>query len=90
MTEETKHTPGPWINTGLCIRNPDYPPVVGPYIWPNEADQALIAAAPELLEALDGIWWFIQKNARLLPADHNAIDPLMEKARAAIAKARGQ
>jgi hypothetical protein len=53
---------------------------------PSEANARLIAAAPELLEALEA---FVAWHSN--PAmPHNDIVEITEKARAAIAKARGQ
>lgn len=53
---------------------------------PNTADAHLIAAAPELLEALEGL---VGELARQFPA--MALDncPATRKARAAIARAKG-
>lgn len=75
----TKHTPGPWTVTVNGIKSPD-----GHIVFfdksggPHESDAKLIAAAPDLLAALDemvntGGWM--------------ASDPRAIAARAAIAKA---
>lgn len=87
----SKHTPGPWTFKGRTVRGP-HPRdpegrtriVVnaiwdrGTYVGEAEANARLIAAAPELLEALEialdcagDAWW-------------------AEKAEAAIAKAKGE
>jgi len=58
------------------------------------ADARLIAAAPELLEALEDVL-SAYRDARTALANHKFIGgheetPIMQRARAAIAKARGQ
>ena len=83
---ETKHTPGPWAidgeGTNAMVRGADLTIVAvrhrltGPT---HEANARLIAAAPELLEALESI---------LSDACDNGA--YWDKARAAIAKARGE
>ena len=88
----SKHTPGPWLRDGDRVYtlhklahveasrwNAQVRPSVG--CPPDEADAnaRLIAAAPELLEALK---W----TARALDKEH----PAAIKARAAIAKAEGE
>ena len=81
----TKHTPGPWTverdgpNRKWLINAEDFAVATcDGAIRHQEADARLIAAAPELLEALK---W----TARALDAEH----PAAIKARAAIAKATG-
>lgn len=83
----TEHTPGPWkcdssrvhtsieTNEGLHIAMVSYGNVT---MEKHLANARLIAAAPELLEALE---YYIDNGD-----DHKAID----KARAAIAKAKGE
>lgn len=85
-----KHTPGPWVarkingagwpgQRGFAIDfNEDQEQVVD-FVY-EEADAHLIAAAPELLEALE---WALRDAA----ADE--LDPWFANARDAIAKARG-
>lgn len=84
---ETKWTAGPWTlnqENGLCLfvrGSSDYP--IAEVLRQNFdatlfANGKLIAAAPELLEALEGV-------IALSDRKHDAWD----KARAAIAKARG-
>lgn len=93
---ETKHTPGPWDvdecrygfavyarkSGDAVVKTED---VEGRYgAIDNEADARLIAAAPELLEALTEI---------VAAADGDGwkqLDPSFAAARAAIAKARGE
>lgn len=87
-----KHTPGPWVarpvpnvgvrgHTGYAIDfNEDQEQVVD-FVY-EEADANLIAAAPDLLEALDELVRHQEALGR-----HNVI---IDKSRAAIAKARGE
>jgi hypothetical protein len=90
----TKHTKGPWTytpNTMYVLGKPDGVPnpVAAPYGRDAEqcqANAALIAAAPKLLEALQQI----ERLSR--EADGKAVDvPAMlgDIARAAVAKAEG-
>ena len=87
----SNHTTGPWIyaihgdsfvasDNGLICRRPA---VSGGGSAPNnwEANDRLIAAAPELLDALLSC---LEKGSRWHPCD-----PVVIKARAAIAKAIG-
>jgi len=81
----TQHTPGPWFahNIGLG------PNGAGPFTYPlgNDPDKAaanarLIAAAPDMLAALEDIAEFID--------DPNMpMGELMARVRGAIAKAKG-
>lgn len=88
----SKHTPGPWVVyefvDGYDIRAPEAECYVATASDPEavwgaigrEADACLIAAAPELLAACEGL-------LSVLPATgHHAIN----MARAAIAKAKGE
>ena len=80
----SKHTPGPWKRKIKSVLIP-----IAPYEWAEAyggsiANARLIAAAPDLLEALkeivaaaDGKGW-------------EQLDPSFKKARAAIAKAEGE
>lgn len=79
------HTPGPWQVRKIDPRSVAIPDEHGKLIVlaPSEADARLIAAAPDLLaaleeivEAADGSGW-------------DQIDATLKKQRAAIAKARG-
>lgn len=87
------HTPGPWsfrgCDGGWAIDfNEDQEQVVD-YVY-EEADARLIAAAPELLEALEDI---ANDYAERFDMDSQSTNPgmkvVVENARAAIAKARG-
>ncbi|WP_368928389.1 hypothetical protein [Mixta calida] len=78
-----KGKPGPWHWEGKVLCNDEH--IVGGDSWVfNDADKRLIAAAPELLEAL-------QEFVDLFPdvIDGDAIMPALDKGMAAIAKALG-
>lgn len=88
---ETKHTPGPWFVTGTglsrYVEGRVRPGVLQEVAWCGatevqdqmEANARLIAAAPELLEALKAV---------ISVADRATVE--FDMARAAIAKATGQ
>lgn len=91
-TNETKHTPGPWRRSHESI-DPEWDIVIAQHgvivanvnaCGQREANARLIAAAPELLEALE-----VCADA-LNPENCYDIPKAADKARAAIAKARGQ
>lgn len=95
-TKKAQHTPGPWkvSRTGeelqiSAISTPGYFAVIrGACAGAHEQGEAnarLIAAAPELLEALEELVGWLAE-ARLEMGGHIGLDD----ARAAIAKARGQ
>ena len=53
--------------SGDCVVSPqadvgDYGLSVNPWNDVSEADACLIAAAPALLEALQAVWWFIDRH----------------------------
>ncbi|HHZ8399307.1 TPA: hypothetical protein ACWMHB_001516 [Pseudomonas aeruginosa] len=87
------HTPGPWKwNHGRLLHN-----VAGEYsetildieeeAWrPTDDDSKLIAAAPELLEALQDL----DALRGPFPPSDEAVEAAWRKASAAIAKATGQ
>jgi hypothetical protein len=90
-----KHTPGPWIADGynVRVRNGRYIAYTGPSHTPpseypkqcaeeDKANARLIAAAPELLEALENLMETCEYG------DHNADE--YNAAVAAIAKAKGE
>lgn len=95
-----KHTAGPWIarrtsaglsgTKGWAIDfNEDQEQVVD-FVY-EESDARLIAAAPDLLEVLESIEMRLDafnEAQRDMPAD--SVWVCLEKARAAIAKARGE
>ena len=83
----SNHTPGPWSNDyGVEIRAGEFRPICGmrfPFdSEQNQANARLIAAAPELLEALE-------KIAQINPYDTSSMGYVVGLARAAIAKATG-
>jgi hypothetical protein len=89
----SKHTPGPWrmrtersIDRGTaygietCEADWKRTRSVVPPLYINEADARLIAAAPDMLEALEEV----------MSCEENEQMRWAQKARAAIAKARGE
>ena len=97
---EAKHTPGPWEASGNLVRSPMHQPEGLPrgvqivecrdgYFLPHteeaKANARLIAAAPELLEALERL---ADAYERLKPPGYPLSDR-EKQARAAIAKATG-
>ena len=90
---ETKHTPGPWVvksaRSGFYIESQfdvivDSLDEFGRYgAIDDEANARLIAAAPELLEALEGCIDLMDNGGTWSLEDQAA-------ARAAIAKAKGE
>ena len=102
---EAKHTPGPWEATGNLVRSPMHQPEGLPrgvqivecrdgYFLPHtaeaKANARLIAAAPELLEALKaatdalagGLWDYGPGQD-----EHEKCNDVIESCRAVIAKA---
>lgn len=89
------YTPGPWIiqdyRIGPLLKEPDQSygmllPVayIEQYDYPNhKSNAALIAAAPELLEAIEAV------NQHLCYGISGTIDALKDISSAAIAKAKG-
>ena len=94
--DASKHTPGPWkwmmggiVGVKRDKHDQTVPSVVnhnglGRQGTETEHNARLIAAAPELLEALDALL-----NARW-QGDQTVLTDAQAKARAAIAKARGE
>lgn len=90
----TEHTPGPWEWTpeGLCqmVNGKVFTSVLFPALydrqpsidWQNNADEKLIAAAPDLLEALNAVIKGWERGA----LSDAMFDPIAQ-ARAAVAKA---
>jgi hypothetical protein len=85
MSDKQKHTPGPWTAvdgygidspSGMVVRLEVAEASLMAYVEVSDADASLIAAAPDLLAALE--------NAVRGGPNYHA------EARAAIAKARGQ
>lgn len=103
-TPPGSHTPGPWSIDAGDIRAPypNHPPGISvarmtcfgahDVHMAKDANARLIAAAPELLEALYGITTFLEADMKGFCAKElraTSTDRLLETARAAIAKATG-
>jgi gentisate 1,2-dioxygenase len=89
----SKHTPGPWKIVDAwndhMVEGQNGEEIIwqdGPHGTPtiNEANARLIAAAPDLLEALENLADYVDERA-----GDNECRPI-ENARAAIAKAKGE
>lgn len=92
QTMKTHNTPGPWHTQGCTIYagknrvaqtwDAEYDGMPTPAM---EADAGLIAAAPELLAALDGIlqWWMESDGGDDMPAE------LFDRAQAVLKVAKG-
>lgn len=84
MENETKHTPGPWdivkVDCGVFK-------ISGAFACENSANAALIASAPDLLEALRAIKAALEDGSVLT---QEGIEDMHDIARAAIAKAEGK
>ncbi len=83
-----KHTPGPWVvdaDDNTLITTPDLH-AVGETVAKAalSSDARLIAAAPDLLKALD----MMERHFSRYDDTHNNL--VLEQARAAIAKATGE
>ena len=94
----SKHTPGPWIVDEACLV---WAEAAGEYVALTDHDDAapipmeqreanarLIAAAPELLEALEAL--SPHRTGYGQSMDWQAYNEAQKKARAAIAKAKGE
>ena len=99
MTTQAKHTPGPWEvfpdnNNGLFtvgIKSHDYSGTEYGIIAENidlEANANLIAAAPELLVALESAAFALESIINL--QGRAELMPHLQQAQAAIAKAKGE
>lgn len=96
----SKHTPGPWTFKGRTVRGP-HPRdpegrtrIVanaiwgrGTYVGEAEANARLIAAAPEVLEALEELFYLIDGAH---DGERVFTFKMQRKAKAAIAKAKGE
>ncbi len=105
MSAKSKHTPGPWVLGALRREFRQINAVSCEQPWEEfasvavkldgipskegEANARLIAAAPDLLEALTLCLRFAETEANQEDACYDA-KPAVEKARAAIAKAEGR
>ena len=82
---ETKHTPGPWISNDLGLQNVkgDGIAAYAADCYPNDDDARLIAAAPDLLAALETL-------TREWDLGRSPLAAEWSKARAAIRNAEGR
>ena len=94
----TKHTPGPWSFDGRGINDAtEYRERIATLQWPvnlrlsgqRRADGRLIAAAPDLLEALESLYHAANSIGEDT-CDPVAFAGALEDARAAIEKAKGE
>jgi len=88
-SEIAGHTPGPWICCGNHVDDSMGLPLVRDargFDRVNGYDHWLIAAAPELLEACEGL---MEAIASLPPETQYGLDRVVGKAELATAKARG-
>lgn len=104
----SKHTPGPWkfgqylgSLSSFCVhmdagdkgRGIDVvKAVAGITTEQRLANARLIAAAPEMLEALERTLWYVKKQGRrsLTVADAAAANEAMQHLQSVIAKAKGE
>ena len=90
-----KHTPGPWtVGTKTWSSHVIAPSKFGPHPLAvfsgrgrdeDDANAALAAAAPDLLDALEGVEPYLEED----PDDDGDYNERVRAAHAAIAKARG-
>jgi hypothetical protein len=85
---ETKHTPGPWFSNNMGLHNGigDGIAAYAADCYPNDDDARLIAAAPDLLAALQWIADYGDTGKCGRPAYYD----MRAHARAAIRKAEGR
>lgn len=97
----TKHTPGPWVYIGngdIVARSEKYcggeKDIASVFLTRNDEDEAnarLIAAAPDLLEALQFITQDVCERFDMNdPSTNLGMRMAVKEARAAIAKATGE
>ena len=79
---ETKHTPAPWIASGTWVSTSDSSLIAN---CGTDANAGLIAAAPDLLAACEGLVDWIDPNEAM-----DGLNREIDDARAAIAKAKGE
>ncbi len=92
-----KHTPGPWRisdarSTKVVLIDDAKGQAVGELVWAdvrNPADARLIAAAPDLLEALEKTESALARCIGPHKSEEGDRHPALAQARAAIAKAGG-
>ena len=98
MSDETKHTPGPWcawrpIGEEWAVTENKHDGVMPMRIAneiDREADARLIATAPELLAALKDCEEALHLATTPLPEDREEVFSAQRKARAAIKRAEGR
>lgn len=91
---ESKHTPGAWTVEKRLVVGPDGVPVALVLATNGDtprvaANARLIAAAPQLLGALEGLMEWEEEIAADL-RQHTSPGPLLDAARSAIRAARGE
>lgn len=93
---QTHHTPAPWVfeeSTKTIRSKPENYWIASMNSWDgainHEVNARLIAAAPELLEALDDCAGVLQSIENQLSGKSVAVTAVLEKARAAIKKTEG-
>jgi hypothetical protein len=92
---ETKWTPGPWRHEdgewGTVVDAPSGNVCALASVPRSRrvADAHLIAAAPDIYEALDALFEDWSVGAQTWPQLRNRLDPLFARAGSALAKARG-
>ena len=98
---KTQHTPGPW-QCGFLHAGSEDPNEAHFWLRSNdreisklteiESNARLIAAAPDLLAALDGVMDLLDRAASNASGnlEHFTVSPLVAAAHAAVAKARGE
>lgn len=88
IMENAKHTPGPWEHDGYSVEGPDSRLVCNMSGWKGagvtEANARLIAAAPEMRDALRSIIFQVIQGKVL------ERDACITQARAVLAKAEGR
>lgn len=89
---QSGHTPGPWrVNEDTCViaGHADAPFAVAQVYMGSDANARLIAAAPDLLRALELALGQLEGSKPLSGVHASSLRADIEIARAAIAKAKG-
>ena len=87
MTDEMKHTAGPWTWYGDELLSPsEFVMGASKGNWPRDNDARLISAAPDLLKALQKALNYLQNTEEEFGITLDSADAC----RAAIAKAEGR
>jgi hypothetical protein len=94
MTTQATHTPGPWYVLGDYVSSKSGGEVVCPIKRIRAEDLSLIAAAPDLLEALQGMAMLLSDALSGAQSSEvqtrQVLNYAADLARAAIAKAEGR